>query len=39
MKVNGVADYLAAAKKVNKGEIARLYIRREEATIYLAFTK
>ncbi len=38
-KINSVGDYLAAAKKVNKGEVVRLFIKREDSTIYLAFTK
>ena len=39
IKINSVSDYLSAAKKLKKGEIVRLYIKREDATIYLAFTK
>ncbi len=39
LKINSVADFLAAAKKMKKGEIVRLFIKRGEATIYLAFTK
>jgi serine protease Do len=39
VKINNVADYLKTAKGVKKGEIVRLYIRREDASIYLAFTK
>jgi serine protease Do len=38
-KLNSVADYTAAAKKVKAGEIVRLYIKREDATVFLAFTK
>ena len=39
MKINSVTDYLVAAKKVKKGEIVRLFLKREDATIFLAFTK
>jgi serine protease Do len=39
MKINGVADYVAAAKKVKTGEIVRLFIKREDSTVFLAFTK
>ncbi len=38
-KVTTTADYLAAARAVKKGELVRLYLRRESATIFLAFTK
>lgn len=38
-KINAVADYVAAAKKVKPGEIVRLFIKREDASIFLAFTK
>jgi serine protease Do len=38
-KINGVADYVAAAKKVKAGEIVRLFIKREDSTVFLAFTK
>jgi len=37
-KVNSVAEYNAATKKLEKGKIARLLIRRQGGTIYLAFT-
>lgn len=39
MKVNHVGEFTAISKKIKKGEIVRLFIRREEATIYLAFQK
>jgi S1-C subfamily serine protease len=39
VKINGVADYVTAAKKVKAGEIVRLYIKRDDATVFLAFTK
>lgn len=38
-KINSVADLIAAAGKVKKGEIVRLYLKREDATVFLAFTK
>ncbi|HEX5037551.1 MAG TPA: DegQ family serine endoprotease [bacterium] len=38
-KLNGVADYVTAAKKIKPGEIVRLYIKRDDATVFLAFTK
>ncbi len=39
LKVNGVADYVTASKKVKTGEIVRLFIKREDSTVFLAFTK
>lgn len=39
VKVNNIKDFVSAAKKVKDKEIVRLYIRRGDATIYLAFTK
>lgn len=39
VKINSVGEYLEAAKKVKAGEIVRLYLQREGATIFLAFTK
>ncbi|HSA59980.1 MAG TPA: DegQ family serine endoprotease [bacterium] len=38
-KINGVADYIAASKKVKTGEIVRLFIKREDSTVFLAFAK
>jgi len=38
-KINNVPEYLEAAKKIKAGEIVRLLIKREDASIFLAFTK
>jgi serine protease Do len=38
-KVDTTAEYLAAARAIKKGELVRLYLKRETATIFLAFTK
>lgn len=36
-EVNNVSDYTKAASKLKKGDIARLLIKRGQATLYLAF--
>lgn len=38
-KISSSADFMSASKKVKGGSIVRLYIKRQEATIFLAFTK
>jgi len=38
-KMTNVAEYLAASKKIQKGQVVRLLLKRENATLYLAFTK
>ena len=37
--INGVDDFVNASRKTKKGGVIRLYIWREGASIYLAFTK
>ncbi len=39
VKINNSSDVSAASKKIKKGEIVRLFIKRGDATIYLAFKK
>ncbi len=39
IKVSNTGEYLAAAKKVQKGQVVRLLLKRDGATLYLAFTK
>lgn len=39
MRINNVDDYIKAIRKVRKGDIARLFVKRENATIFFAFTK
>lgn len=39
VEINSAVEYDAAAKKINKGDIVRLYLRREEMSLYLAFRK
>ncbi|MFH1873903.1 MAG: DegQ family serine endoprotease [Pseudomonadota bacterium] len=38
VKINSMADYNNALKTVKKGKVARILIRRGDASIYLAFT-
>ncbi len=38
-KITGLADFAAAAKRLKSGEVVRLFIKRQDATVYLAFTK
>lgn len=38
-KISNVADLTTETKKIKKGDIVRLFIRRRDATVYLAFTK
>ncbi|QQR79449.1 MAG: DegQ family serine endoprotease [Deltaproteobacteria bacterium] len=38
-KVNSSKEFSEAAKKVKTGDIVRLFIKREDSTIYLAFKK
>jgi len=39
VKINNSSDVSTASKKIKKGEIVRLFIKRGDATIYLAFKK
>ncbi len=38
-KVSGTAEFAAQSKKIPAGGIVKLFIKREDATIFLAFTK
>ncbi len=37
--INSVSDFAGASDKIKKGSVVRLYIQRDDASIYLAFTK
>ena len=37
--INVASDYAAIAKKIRKGNIVRLFLKREDATIYVAFRR